>query len=180
MLKAEAFNISRPLLSEFLYGSQYGIEVYGTRWHLTTEIFVRKDDHTIYKVAQLVGQLLVVEVYKFIPLKVGIAVLGQVAYQRPAQGIHRIGEVFEFFQVFVLLNPPATALTELLSFEIQELVGWHIDGQIVIAMGLEHSGEDDTVENNIVLTDKVNQLRIVAFPVFLPVFALFFGPLPGT
>ena len=57
---------------------------------------------------------------------------------------------------------------DLVVFQIQELVGRHVVGQDIAAVGLEHGGEDDAVEHDIVLADEVHETCLGIFPPLLP------------
>ena len=56
----------------------------------------------------------------------------------------------------------------LVAFEVEELVRWHIVRQVVVAMCLEHGWEDDAMEHDVVLTDEVDETAFRVLPPLLP------------
>ena len=53
-------------------------------------------------------------------------------------------------------------------FQVQELVARHVVRQDVATLCLQHGGEHDAVEHDIVFSDEVYQTRFGVFPPFLP------------
>ena len=66
-------------------------------------------------------------------------------------------------------NCPVARSRNLVTLEVQELVAWHILRQDVTAVSLQHRREHDAVEYDVILTDEVNELGILALPILLPV-----------
>ena len=64
---------------------------------------------------------------------------------------------------------PVARGRDLVVLQVQELVGGHVVGHDILAVGLHHHGEDDAVEHDVVLTDKMNQTRVLILPPLLPV-----------
>nr|GFD49764.1 hypothetical protein [Tanacetum cinerariifolium] len=58
---------------------------------------------------------------------------------------------------------------DFVAFEVQKFVGGHVVGQDIIAVRLQHYRENNAVENDVVLADKMHQLGAGVLPVFLPV-----------
>ena len=70
---------------------------------------------------------------------------------------------------------PVARRGDLVALEIEELVGRHVFGQDIVAVGLEHRREDDAVKDDVVLADKVDHLRVIRLPIFLPIGRKFLG-----
>ena len=66
-------------------------------------------------------------------------------------------------------HSPITRGRDLVAFEVQELVCGHILGQDITAVSLQHRRENDAVEDDVVLTDEVDHLGVLALPIFLPI-----------
>ena len=64
---------------------------------------------------------------------------------------------------------PVARGRNLVAFEVQELVGRHVFGQDIVAVGLEHRREDDAVEDDVVLADKVDHLGVLRLPITFPI-----------
>ena len=56
----------------------------------------------------------------------------------------------------------------LVILEVQELIGWHIVWQNIVAVSLQHGREYDAVEYDVVLTDEVYEASLWILPPFLP------------
>ena len=56
----------------------------------------------------------------------------------------------------------------LVVLQVQELIGGHVVGQYIVTVGLEHRGEYDAMEDNVVLADKVHEPGLRVLPPFLP------------
>ena len=64
---------------------------------------------------------------------------------------------------------PVLTCRNLIIFKVKELVGWYVIRQNIIAMRLQHSWEDKTVEHDIVLSNEVNNTCLWVLPPLLPV-----------
>ncbi len=64
---------------------------------------------------------------------------------------------------------PVAGGGDLVALEVEEFVGRHVVGEDVRALGLEHRGEDDAVEDDVVLADEVDHAGVRVFPVLFPV-----------
>ena len=76
------------------------------------------------------------------------------------------GEVIE---IFVEPDCPVATGGNLFALKIEELVRWHIVGQDIATVSLQHGGEHNAVEHNVVLADEVNQASAVVLPPSFPV-----------
>ena len=56
----------------------------------------------------------------------------------------------------------------LIILKIQELIGWYVIRQDIVAVSLQHGREDDAVEHDVVLTDEVNETCLWILPPLLP------------
>ena len=63
---------------------------------------------------------------------------------------------------------PVARRGDLVVLQIEKLVGGHVVGQDIASVGLEHGGEDEAVEDDIVLADEVDEARLRVLPPFLP------------
>ena len=63
---------------------------------------------------------------------------------------------------------PVARGRNLVVLQIEKLVCRHVVGQDVAAVGLEHGGEDEAMEHDVVLADEVHQARLLVLPPFLP------------
>ena len=127
-----------------------------------------KGKRPVHKIAEDVRQLVVVLRLKIPPGEVGIPVFRQCSGQIVAERIGR-----EFIQEVLHVDPPAPALGEFLSFEVEKLVRRNIlrKNELLfpaVVPGHEHRGENDGMENDIVLPDKRNVLCGRVEPVLLP------------
>ena len=64
---------------------------------------------------------------------------------------------------------PIARSRNLVAFEVQELVGRHVLGQDIVAVGLEHRRKHDAVEHDVVFADKMNHLGVLRLPIPLPI-----------
>ena len=63
---------------------------------------------------------------------------------------------------------PVARSGNLVVLQIQELVGWHVVGHDVLAVGFHHHREDDAVEHDVVLADEVYQTGVLVLPPLFP------------
>ena len=129
-------------------------------------ILLRQHQRTIDKVAENSHQLVVIASLEVLPREVVILRFGRIGAQHVAQNVLLAGELIE-----VLVQPygPITRGRNLVAFEVQELVCGHIFGQDITAVSLQHRRENDTVEDDVILTDEMYHLGILALPIFLPI-----------
>ena len=133
--------------------------------HLSVKVFPRQHHCAIDEVAEDGHQLAIVAGLEVLPREVVVLRLRGVGGQHIAQDVLLAGEVLE-----VLIEPDGPVLggRDLVSLEIEKLIGGHIVGEDKGALSLEHGGEDDAVEDDIVLPDKVDQPRRGVLPPGLP------------
>ena len=77
-------------------------------------------------------------------------------------------------------NGPAPGCRQLLTLQIQELIGGDLIGQDKVAVRVEHGRKHQTVKDDVVLSNEMDQARRLFLPVFLPSLrlALSCGPSP--
>ena len=78
----------------------------------------------------------------------------------------------QFFQIFVQPDGPVARGKDFIIFEIEKLVGRYILGQDERAFGLEHSREDDVMEDDVVFANKMYDLCFAVFPPRFPIAVL--------
>ena len=161
----EVFFQSFLYVHKFLNGCLVVIAQLAKRRHFSIEIFVCKDDSTVDKVTENSHQFVVVASLKIFPSEVVVLGFGRIGSEHIAQNILLAGEIH---QIFVQPNSPVARGRNLVVFEVQKFVAGHIVGQDVAAFGLQHSGENDAMENDIVFSDKMNQTGFGIFPPFFP------------
>ena len=159
------------LLDRSTYRAEFGqslpIEVgqFTEGRHLTVEVLLGEDQRTIDEVTEDSDELIVIASLEVLPRKVIVLGLGSVGREHIAKDILLTGEILQ-----ILIEPygPVAGGRDLVPFEVEELVGGDILGQDIRPFGTKHSGEDDTVEDDIVLADEVQQAGIFALPPLLP------------
>ena len=150
---------------EFLDGGAVHVgEFAGLRDDALTEL-VRQHQGAIHEVAQDGHQLVVVAGLEVLPGEVVVLGLGSIGREHIAQHVLLAGEVH---QVFMQPHSPVAAGGNLVALQVQELVGRHVVGHHIVAMGLHHRGEDDAVEHDVVLADEVDEARVLLLPPLLP------------
>ena len=133
--------------------------------HPSGKIFVREHNGTVHKVAQNGHQLIVVASLEIAPGEIVVFGLGGIGCEHIAQHILLAGELG---QIFMQPHRPVAAGGDFVTLQIQELIGRHILGQLIPAVGHEHGREDEAVEHDVVLADEVDNARVGVFPVTLP------------
>ena len=142
-----------------------------------TVVLVCQHNRAVDEVAEDGQQLVVVLGLEVAPCEVGILGFRRNGGEHITEGVLLAGELLK---VLVQPDGPVAGGRDLVAFEVQELVGGHIFGENVAAFRLQHAGEDDAVEHNVVFPNEMNQLCIRIFPPFFPVgAALGGGPLLG-
>ena len=66
---------------------------------------------------------------------------------------------------------PVTRSAYLVPLKVEELIGRDICGKDVAAVSMKHGRENDAMEDDIVFSNKMHQLGVLAFPPFLPIIA---------
>ena len=167
---AEFEYIQQPLDIAF-DGSKLGHDfIFGGGQHaewrdMPVEIFLGQHQCTIDEVAKDGDQLIVVASLKVTPREVIVLGLRGIGREDIAQHILLAGEVA---QIFVQPDSPVACRRDFVSLKIEKLVGRHVVGQDIRPLGLEHRGEDDAVEDDVVLADEVDETCLGIFPPLLP------------
>ena len=143
---------------------------------------MHQDKSTIYKIAQNGHQLTVYRILKTLPGKFTVLCFWRNCCEVIAQGIYHLWSTifwsYKIIDVIFHLYAPPTTRTHLVVFQIHELIGRHICRQD-ITVQLQHYRKNDTMKNNIIFPNEMDELRIVIIPVRLPIFPIIFCPLPG-
>ena len=134
--------------------------------NLAAVIFLRKHQRTVDEISQHSDQLVVVAGLEILPCKVVILGFGGIGTQHIAQYILLSGELL---QVFMQPHRPVARGRNLIALEVQELVGRHVLRQYIPPVRLEHRGEDDAVEHDIILADEMHHLGVFRLPVPFPI-----------
>ena len=134
--------------------------------HHAIPIFLSELQRTVDKVTIYRHQFVVVTILKIAPCKVIVLRLRCIRSEHIAQHILLSREVAE---IFVQPDCPVARGRNLVVLQIEELISRHIVGHDIATMRLHHHGEDNAVEHDIVLTDEVNEPRILILPPFLPI-----------
>ena len=121
--------------------------------HFPTIVFVSQDECAVYEVSVDGNQLVVVSGLEILPRKVVVLRLRSVGREHITQYVLFVREVGE---IFVQPNGPIARGRNLAILEIQKFVGRNIVGQDVFAVRFQHRGEDDAMEDDVILADKVD------------------------
>ena len=122
-------------------------------------------ESTVYEVTINGNQLRVIALLEILPGKVVVLGLWSVGCQYIAQDILLAWQIYE-----ILVQPycPVARGRNLIILKIQELIGWYVIRQDIVAVSLQHGREDDAVEHDVVLTDEVNETCLWILPPLLP------------
>ncbi len=134
--------------------------------YIPAKVFVGEHHGAVNEVAEDCHQLGVVAALEVAPSEVVVLSLRGICGQDVAQHILLPWEVAK---VFVEPDCPVARCGNLVTFEVQELIGGHIVGELeIIAVGHQHRGEDDAVEHYVVLAYEVDDSCLGVFPIGLP------------
>ena len=122
--------------------------------HLAVVVFLCQHEGAVDEVAVDGNELIVVAGLEVAPCEVVVLCLGGVGREHIAQDVLLAGQ---FFKILVEPDGPVARCRDFLVLQVQKLVGRDVVGQDVAALGAEHGREDDAVEHDVVLSDKVNQ-----------------------
>ena len=114
----------------------------------------------------MADQLVVVLVLEVLPGELAVLELREDGSQRIAQFVLPARPALD---VLVQPHRPVAAGAQLLPLEVEEFVGRHVLRSMEAAVQLQHDGEDDAVEDDVVLADEVQQARVVRLPPFFPI-----------
>lgn len=151
---------------ELLDGLMIIVGPFPTLGYTPLEVLLGKDEGAIDEVAIDSHQLVVVTSLKVLPREVVILGLGSIGGEHVAQHILLAGELLK-----VLVEPygPVVGGGNLVILKVEEFVGGHIVGQDETALGLQHGGEYDAVEHDVVLANEVDETCRGVLPPSLPV-----------
>ena len=124
-----------------------------------------KDNSPIHEVSENSHQLTVVTLLEILPTEIIVLSFRSIGSKHIP---HDILLSREFLQILMSPNSPILRCGNLVSLEIKELICRHIVRKDISAISLQHRREYDTVEHDIILTDKVYQLGILRLPPCLP------------
>ena len=133
--------------------------------HHAVVVFLRQLQGAVDEVAIDGHEFVVVARLKVLPGEIIVARFGRIGREDVAQHILLARHIHE---VFVEPYGPVARGRYFIVFKVEKLVGGHVVGQDVRAVCLEHGWEDDAVEHDVVLADKVNQARVLLLPPLLP------------
>ena len=150
---------------EFLNGCFVVLGQFSACGYASFEIFAREHERAVDEIAVDSDEFVVVARLEIRPGEVVILGLRCVGGEHIAQYVLFAGEIV---QILVEPNRPVAGSGYLVSLKIEELIGGYVIRQ-VIALRLEHSGEDDAVEDDIVFSDEMDHPCVFLFPPFLPV-----------
>ena len=100
-----------------------------------------------------------------LPRKVIVLGFGSIGREHIAKDVLLTREIL---QILIEPDGPVAGGRDLVPFEVEELISRDILGQDIRPFGTKHRGEDDAVEDDVILTDEVQQAGIFALPPFLP------------
>ena len=121
---------------------------------------------TVDEVAIDGHQLVVIPCLEVLPREVVVLRLRGIGRQHVAQDVLLAGEILK---IFVQPDGPVARSRYLVALQVEELVGGYIVRQDVATLGLQHGGEDDAVEDDVILADEVDEARLGVFPPLFPV-----------
>ena len=133
--------------------------------HGTAEILVREHHGAVYEVTEDGHQLTVVAALEILPGEVVVLGLRRIGGEHIAQHVFLSGEIP---LVFVHPHRPVAGSGNFVALQVKKFIGRHIVRQDIVAIGLEHGGEHNAVEHNVVLADKMHEARFRIFPPLLP------------
>ena len=166
---------SRERLEEGAVGGVKGVVGRSGR-HGAVVVLAGQHQHAVHKVAQDVGQLVVDLVAEVAPRELAVLQFRHDGRQDVAHGVASLGEVFE---VLCHPNRPVPRRADLVALEVHELVGRHVGREVVAPVLLEQDGEDDAVEDDVVLADEVDEVGLGVLPPVAPILPVLFAPLHG-
>ena len=135
------------------------------RGHHAVPVFLRELQGAVHEVAVDGHEFGVVALLEIAPHEVVVFRFRGIGGQYIAQNVLFSGEIHE---ILVQPDGPVARGRDFIVFEVQKLVGRHVVGHNVTAVGLHHHGEDDAVEHDVVLADEMYQSRLLVLPPALP------------
>ena len=165
----------RERFEEGAVGAVEGIVGRDSR-HSAVVILAGQHQHAVHEVAQDVGQLVVDLVAEVAPRELAVLLFWHDGRQDVA---HRVAAFREILEVLRHPHRPVPRGADLVTLEVHELVGRHVGREVVAPVLLEQDGEDDAVEDDVVLADEVDEVGLGVLPPVAPVLAALFAPLHG-
>ena len=136
-----------------------------TLGHHATKIFLCELQGAVHEVAVNSHKLVVVALLEVFPCKVVVLGLGSIGCEHIAQHVLLAGEILK---IFVEPHSPVARCRDLVVLKVKELVGRHVVGEDIAAVGLQHGWEHDAVEHDVVFSDEMDEARLGILPPFLP------------
>ena len=141
------------------------------RRHDTVGEAVGEGERAVDEVAEDVGEFGVDVGLEIVPREVSVLRLRQRLGEGVAEQVGR-----EVVEGFVEPHGPAATRRELAAFEVEELVGGHVGGKDeagallprCLVVRHQQRGEDERVEDDVVFSDKVEQIAALVLPVATP------------
>ena len=165
----------RECLEEGAVGRVEGVVGWGGR-HRAVIVLAGEHQHAVHEVAQDVGQLVVDLVPKVAPSEFAVFLFRHDGREDVTHGVAAFGEVLE-----IVCHPdrPVPRRADFVALEVHELVGRHVGWEVVAPVFLEQDGEDDAVENDVVLANEMEEVRRRVLPPVAPVLAILLAPFHG-
>ena len=129
-------------------------------------VFLSQLQCAVHEVSIDRHEFIVVACLEVLPSEVVVLCLRCVGSEDVAQDVLFSGE---FSEIFVKPDGVVAGGGNLVVFKIQKLIGGHVVGQDVGAFRFEHGGEDDAVEDDVVLADEMDESRFGVLPPLFPV-----------
>ncbi len=155
--------LKRRYLSQ---GSPVNVKKLARGRNLSAEIFVGQHHGPVHEISEYGHKLAVVARLEIFPREVIVLGFRRIGGQHITENV-----LFsrELLQIFMRPHGPVARGRDFVTLQIQELVGRNILRKyITVTIRLEHGREDDAMEDDVVLADKMHQLRIPALPPLLP------------
>ena len=168
LAEVEGLDVFLQGLAAGLHGSKgfgvngLGLQVLG---NLPAKVLLGEHHGAVHEVSEDGHQFAVVAPLEVFPGKVVVLGLGGVGGEHVPQHILLSGELL---LIFVHPHGPVAGCGNLVSLQVEELVGRHIVRQHIVSVGLEHGREHNAVEHDVVLADEVHQPGLGVFPPLLP------------
>ena len=138
---------------------------FATGWNLAFEVLLGKFHRTVDEVAEDGNELVVVAGLIVAPGEIVVFCFRCIGCEDIAKHILFAWHIDE---IFVEPDGPVARGRNLVTFEVEEFVGRYIVGKDIVAVSLEHSWEDDAVENDVILANEVNKASVFILPPLLP------------
>ena len=140
--------------------------------HNTAKVFMGQHQRTVNKITVNSYQFIVITCLEIFPGKIIVLRLRSIGCQHITQ---HILFPLKIPKVFMQPHSPITGSGNLVPFQVQKLIGRHIVRQDVRTFCLQHGGENDTMEYDIVFPDKMYHTGLRVFPIFFPLRGQVFG-----